>query len=258
MNKLRRLRRLKVGRVDLVPKGANQFARIELFKRAAASLSAEDRKVREDRDEAAEVDSMGDKKTAEDFQAKVEEMEKLQAEVKKTKDELEKTREELAETPKAELDKAQEEVTKLKAELEKSKDADVQKQLDETTAEVVELRKEQREAKFAKAAKPLSTLGSVEEIAEMLADVDESASDKTSEFLNKLLKGIAKQAEESDLFKRLSTGGNDSPTTAEERVNEMARDRVAKGESETIEQAKVAVVEADPELAKELKESVRS
>ena len=248
--KLRRLRRLKLSRVDLVPRGSNPHSHIELFKREKESSDNES-SVAVVRN--AKGDAVADK-TQDELKA---ELEKVQTEKATADAELAKARKELAETPAAEVEKAKAEVAKLKAELEKSKDADVRKELDSAKAELVKITKERRTERFEKEAQSFTDLGPAKTIGKLLESADEHFDENSQKAFKQLLASAAKQVEEGALFKRLSEDGGE-PQDWQTKLNEAARDRVAKGTSPTVEQAKVKIMEEDPELRKEYQASVRS
>jgi len=241
---------LKLSRVDLVPRGSNPHSHIELFKREKESSDNESSvTIVRNPKEASVAD-----KTQDELKA---ELEKLQSEKATADAELVKAKKELEETPAAEVEKAQAEVAKLKAELEKSKDADVRKELDDAKAELVKITKERRTERFAKEAEQFSELGPLVKIGKLLELSDEHFDEESQKAFKQLLASAAKQVEEGALFKRLSSEGSE-PQGWEAKLDQAARDRVAKGTSPTVEQAKVAIMEQDADLRKEYQASVRS
>ena len=177
----------------------------------------------------------------------------------------------------AELETARTELETTQAELEKAKaeggsteegepaDPEIRKELDDakaaldaTNAELVELQKERRTERFAKEAEGYAPLGPPEKVASLLDAADEHFEEGQQETLKALLKGASEQISKGDLFGQFSQPASGENGTWEDRLLEKARDLVAKGEADTIEQAKVKVMKSDPEIRKEREESVRS
>ena len=245
--KFKRLRNLKLKRVSLVPRGANQGAHIELFKQQKDSgeSSANDSAVASNPDKHAPEVKMADEKTAEELQA---DLEKLAKERDDAKVESDKIKADLAA-----------EVEKLKGELEAKGKPDVQKQLDETKAELEKIQKAQRAAEFVAKAKDFSDLGSTKEIGSLLEAADTHFDEDQQKTLDTFLKSANEQVSKGLLFKRLSKELDGEADTWEEQLAKAAKERVAKSDGKlTIEQAKVKVMAENPELRKEYQESVRS
>ena len=152
----------------------------------------------------------------------------------------------------------QQEIEDLKAELAKAQANGVQKELAVAKAELAEVHKQRRQAEFLAKAEAYKPLGEASQIASVLLAADEHFTDEEQMALDSLLKASAERVEKGDLFKRLSKDAGDESQSWEDRLAQAARDRVAKGTSSTVEQAKVAIMHEDSDLRKEYADSVRS
>ena len=323
-NPLRRLRRLRLSRVDMVPAGANPGAHITLFKddsmrdredrlrgeinqfakgdqtttslhgwgedwvvyelcgggmddalirRAYTSTADGDITFGEPEEvvrqtsyvtKTDDIDPPGEKPPVEEpIVPDDQELELLRAKAAEQEAELEKAR--------ADLEAAQADVTKLaevEAELAKVKEDDgdtakaeaaaVRKELDETREALAKIETEQRTATFVAKARQFDGLGKPEEIAPLLMKADEHFTDEEKAKLEGLLKGATEQVAKGALFSQFSQPAKDGPDSWEERLNKAARERVEKGASPTVEQAKVAIMHEDAELRAEYNASARS
>ena len=114
--------------------------------------------------------------------------------------------------------------------------------------EIEILKADKREATYiAKAEKDFPTLGNATAIAKMLIAADDSFEKAEADTLRTMLKAFAAQADAGALFEQF--GKTDAePNDREAELEKAAKERVEKGESKTIEQARVAVMDANPAL----------
>lgn len=196
--------------------------------------------------------TLTDTKTAEELQT---ELDKATAEKAEAEQRAKDAEAKLAESPSGELEQAKERLAELEAELEKSDDTDVRKRLEKAEAETAKLRKEARERVFVEKAKEL---GAPESFAPVLDEIDEKLSPESQDQIAKLLKANTEQIKKGELFRQLSDPDHQVDESAEVALEKAARERMAKTEGLTIEQAKVQVMEADPDLHRKYAEEQRS
>lgn len=244
---MKRLKKLRLTRVDLVPAGANPGAHIRLFK---AAKEAEDGP----RDPAG--DSANVRNPVKTSPAGV-----VSNSVKSANPPEVPTMTEpvTAGAPdvQAELDAVKKQLADTEAQLAAAAtpdESDVRKDLDATRAELDTLRKAQRASEFVEKARKFSTLGDAEQIGRLLEAADSHFGEDEQKAFSQILKSAAEQVEKGSLFKRLSQDA-DEPQTWEAKLQEAARDRVAKGDAPTVEQAKVQIMREDKELRREYADS---
>lgn len=237
----RLLRRLKLDRVDLVPRGANPEANIMLFKnRNDTSASAST--------VAAIVTSKEKVMSDTELEAKVEELEKQLTDATAERDEA---KAKLEETSEAELEAARNRIAELESELEKSDKTDVRKKLDELAAENEKLRKAERRRTFVEKAQTYKDLGDPARIAPLLEEADEHFSEESQKTLVSFLDAASEQVEKGKLFAQLSDPGRESDDW-ESQLAKAAQERVEKSDGGlTIEQAKTQIMHENAELRDE-------
>ncbi len=225
----RKLRRLKLDRVDLVDSGANPGANITLFKHRTESPSAGTRRVHIS---AVPKETEKVTKTADELQAAHD------AEMTESR--------ELAAARLTEIEELRADVERTVSEAD-TDSAEVQKQLDDVTSRVekteienAELRKADRVRTFIAKAKAYDL---PEQIAPMLMEADEHFSEDSKQQFD----GLLAQAKTEKLFAQLSDPGAEGEDAAT-RLQKAAKARVDEGLEPTIEQARVAAVEADSSL----------
>lgn len=251
MPSVRNLRKLKLSRVDLVPKGSNPGAHIAFFKDAPE----------DDATETNSPDSQGQTNSKENPMSQTETTaevtEAATAEVENT----EVTEATTTEATEATTDTATEAATEATPELvaagvEKSEPEPItkeeaeaiRKENAELRADVEKMAAEKRKAEFiAKAEKDFGSLGNSVAIGEMLMKAEDAFGESEVKTLNTMLKALTEQAETGDLFAQFGKA-EDEPTDREAQLETLAKERVEKGESPTIQQARVAVMDAHPEL----------
>lgn len=175
-------------------------------------------------------------------------IEELKAEIERLKAENEKLKAELSSKSDDEVEKSETEIVE---------DSDVRKELDATKAQLAEMQKAQEFAECVAKAKDYEELGQPKEVAKLLMASDKHFSDDEKALFSQLLKSAKEQVQKGALFSRLSKDVAE-PAGWEDRLAEAARDRVAKGDAKTVEQAKVAIMSENNELRKEFTESLRS
>jgi len=159
----------------------------------------------------------------------------------------------------------EEEEEEEEEEVEKSEDKDmteIEKRIEEIekrakiAEEVAKREREKRlNIEFEKRAEAYETLGEKSDMAELLRKASDA---ELLEDLEPVLKSAAKRIEESDLFveKGQDTSSTNGATSAEERLEKMASEIVQKDSDMSIEQAKVKVLDNNPELYREYHEEV--
>lgn len=164
----------------------------------------------------------------------------------------------------AEIARLQAELAKLRAERDKTEEAtersaDIAKQLDDTRTELAQVLKREKFREWISKAQKFSALGKTEHIAHLLAAADEHLEKGDQTFLHSLLAGATERVEKGELFSQLADpDAPPSPASWEDRLAEAARNRVAKGQSPTVEQAKVTIMNEDDTLRREYSEAMRS
>ena len=229
MATVRRLSELKLSGFSLVPKGASKGAHVRLLK-------ARDADVEKDADGGATITSMPEPDLS------IAEKEALAKELATAREQLE--------AAKAELAKAQTAADEAKDTVPDQ----VRKELDETREQLELMKAEQRRAEIVKQAAEFG-LGDSDELIELLEKADTHFDEAQRDSLHKLLKAAGTQAEQSDLFKRISKDAADEPGDWRERLEKTATELVKSGAEPTIQQARVAAMNADPELRKARAES---
>jgi len=282
------LRKLKLNRVDLVPKGANPHARISLAKADTrdedgeqfpagdyAFVPDEDNpetwKLRLTAepggppdpgmvDQAIEVIA-SDQFSDDELPGVKAKILAAWAELNPDEDppdvlkESDDMPDETPETP--DVDKITSERDALRAELEKVQKAaeegetEIRKQLDDVL-------ERERQREFIAKAEAYASLGSVERIAGLLGAADKHFGDVEKADLGALLKGAAEQVSKGHLFSQLSDPAEPEKKGWKDRLDERARDLVAKGVEPTIEQAKVRAMHDNAELRTEYQKQARS
>ncbi len=223
--KFRRLRRLKLDRIDLVDAGANPGAHISLFKREGVRSE-----VSETSDGVTTVPSVATKT--------------------KEAPPVDETAEETPDAPVEETPAEKPETSKDFAA------SALRKELQERDEELAELRKEKRMRHFIEKAGDFSTVAEPERLGLLLEEAERVLSDDNQEYLTKILKA-AKSASEvestSKIFEQLSqTEVEDEPW--DQKLEKRAKE-VADSQGITIEQAKAKVMTEDPELRAEYQKS---
>lgn len=141
-------------------------------------------------------------------------------------------------------------ITKAEADAIRKENADLRES-------VAKMEADKRRAEFiAKAEKDFGSLGNSVGIGEMLMKAEDAFGEAESNTLQTVLKALAAQADTGKLFSQFAKTDAEGDTPAE-RLEKRAKELVEKGEAKTIEQAKVAVMNADAELRKDYNESVR-
>lgn len=256
MPSVRTLRTLKLSRVDLVPKGSNPGAHIALFKEAPESSDATESISPESSGPTnSKENPMSQTATEATATEEVEATEATETENTEATTEVTETTE-AAETTEATAEVATPEPALAGAGVEKSApesitkaEADaIRKENADLAAKVTKMEADARRATFiAKAEEDFGTLGNSVAIGEMLMKAEDAFGENEVNTLNTMLKALTEQAVTGDLFKQFAKGDADA-TDRETELEKAAAERVEKGESKTIEQARVAVMDANPAL----------
>ena len=215
----RRLKNLKLDRVDLVAAGANPESHVMLFKHTLESADTG----------GTLPDNLSKDGNMSDTGKDAEQVEKDDV-VTETVDVVEKA----------------EPVAVTKAEHEA-----IAKQLDEAQAEIAKMRDEQRGREFVELAK--SELPNLPVAADKLGGLLLKASDALGEDFSellKLLKAADAQNDTAKLFKQLSDGNEPEAESFGDRLEKAAKALVEKGDAPTIEQAQSLAMKRNPELRK--------
>lgn len=290
---MKRLRKLRLTRVDLVPAGANPGAHIKLFKAATKSedgkqfpasdyayvpeadkpstwklrLTSEPGGQPDPRIVGAAVAALGKGFRGQTVNVPADALSSVKTKVlrawKKAHQDMDSTqvpevlKMESESVKVDELQKVQKELEEAKSKLadaEKAKDAEsksVRKALEDTRAELDAIRKDQRSRDFAEKAKnEYQAIGDAAQIGRILEAADSHFDEADKAAFSTILKSAAEQVEKGSLFKRLSRDAEE-PQTWEAKLAQAARDRVAKGQALTVEQAKVQIMSEDKELRRE-------
>lgn len=254
-----KLKGLLVDRVDLVDKGANPDAHIMLYKRDSGDI------INKKEEKAMTFEELM-KSLNDDQQAiiKAELDAKDAAALKEKEDALKKAEEDKASVQKA-LDELKEEVQKAAKPAEdilKSVPEEVRKMVEDAKAEAQAAVKksqdlEDRMAKrdfIAKAATLEGLPTDADTFGPVLKNIS-SAVPEDYKILIDVLEKAANTIKESDLFKTIGSdvdGGATSDVT--KRVETLAQELKKSDSSLTIEQARLKVLEADPNLYKQYRE----
>lgn len=135
-----------------------------------------------------------------------------------------------------------------------SKLAKAEERADEQAEEIQKLRKAERTRTFVAKAEEFKPLGRPEIIGSLLDEADEKLSEANQKSLEKILKGAVEQVEAGALFKQLSDPDS-QPESFEVRLEKAARELIKDDSKLTIEQAKVKAMHADPDLKKAYQEA---
>lgn len=226
--KRRRLRRLRLDRVDGVPAGANPGAYVALHKSEQSRTN----------ETGGTIEAMTD---AEKVAAEKAAAEKAAAEKAKAEQEA-------AEKAKAEADEA----AKAKDDVAKAEREALAKQLADAQAEIAKLREKDDLREYTELAK--SDLGSLPEKPEVMGALLRKAKgaldDAEYQTLFRLLKAANAQADTSVLFKQFADENEPESKSIDEQITEKAQALVDAGKAATIEQATVKVLQGSPELRK--------
>ncbi len=218
----RRLKNLRLDRVDLVTAGANQGAHVNLFK-------FEDRQIESPSNVKSVDGTLGGMVNDEnDDVQEVDEVEKAEV------------------TPKQRVKS----ISKAQIELQKALEAEVQKNL-QLAERVQKMEDERMEAEFIAKAKELDNLGNATELGGLLLAVKKGVADTQFQTLERLLKAANAQMEKGALFSTLGRSETENPTV-NDRINELAKAKLTAGTAKTIELAKLDVLHENPDLRAEL------
>lgn len=118
---------------------------------------------------------------------------------------------------------------------------------------IAKLESDQRElvekseaAEFVAKAQGYRAIAKPDEFAPVLRKIHKTLDEAQRTWFTKWLDSVAEIAKQSALFRELGVGGSPEAGTAYDKLEKMARDRMAKGESkETFEQAFAAVCESE-------------
>jgi hypothetical protein len=251
------LRRLKLDRVDLVPRGANPEAHIAFYKTSDGTRY-------DSRPDGSPNEENAVSKTIEELQTALDEATAARAkadeELEAMTDERDDAVDKAAATPAAEMEKVEAKLVEAEAALDEARgEPDVQKQLDETKETLAKLEKERRTESFIRKAEKFSELGTPEMIGGLLDAADQHFTEEQQKVLASLLAGAAEQVEKGNLFAQLADPDASPGEGWEERLAKAAAERVTKSEGGlTIEQAKAQIITEDRDLQREHYESVRS
>jgi len=224
----RALTNLRLDRVDLVGKGANENAHIMLFKSAVADTT-----------ETAAIisDSPSEETILSTENAVTDEVETVEA--------VTETVTEAAAEPV--VAKADEPVAVTKAEHEA-----VAKALETAQAEIAKMRDDAELAKFVSIAK--ADLGSLPEKPETIGLLLKKAHGALDEAeyltLTRLLKAANAQTDTSALFKQFADANDGEAESVEDVITAKAEELRKTDSKLTIEQAKTKVMQSNPELRK--------
>lgn len=218
---------LELDRVDLVTAGANPGAHILIAKfDTDATLS----------DKTAETPDVQpqevDKKMAEDVKDAVETVAKADFEALQTQ---------LAE----QIAKAEADAAAHKAEIEKAATLE---------ARIAKMETERKQAEFVAKAKEFSNLGKADELGAMLLQASEGMSPEAYQLLERTMKAANAQVDKGALFAQFSKGDGE-PESFEEKVESLAKAKVEAGHVKTIEMAKLQVLNENPGLRAEYRQS---
>jgi len=117
---------------------------------------------------------------------------------------------------------------------------------------VAKMEAKERTAEFVAKAKDLPNLGGPNELGGMLMVISEKVPEDTFKALDRILKAANAQLEKGALFVARGDGGADGADGEDDinaKVEKLAKARVEAGTSPTIEQAKLAVLKENRDLA---------
>ncbi len=171
-----------------------------------------------------------------------------------------KTADELQAAHAAELTELRERLVSVETERDEAKDAtatavseadtdsaEVQKQLDDVTGRVEKTEAENAKLRTAERTRTFIEKAKAHDLPEQIAPMLMAADEHFSEEESKQLDGLLAQAKTEKLFAQLSDAGAEGEDAAT-RLQKAAKARVDEGLEPTIEQARVAAVEADSSL----------
>lgn len=208
-------------------------------------------------DEPVEEIPVADDPKPETLEEANAELERLRSEIAEKDSKLEETGTEL-ETAKAELEKVKNEEGDPPADPEVRKELDEAREREqELVAKVEKMETERREERFEKEAKEYDGLEQPK-VKSLLMAADEHFDEETQATLKSLLKGANEQVKQGALFDQFARSDIEKEGSWEQKLDQRARDMVAKGDADTVEQAKVEVMKADPELRAEREAALRS
>lgn len=221
-----KLRKLKLTKIALVPRGANRAAHVTLYKAEDATMA--DTKTPDAATLAKQVEELTAKlaKAVADNTQLMADLEKATKPEEKPEDKL------------AKADPAVQAVLKQQAEAL----AKAEKDRQAAEARIAKIEEERETEAFAKRAGELNMLGFTAGHAPILRKIHKALSAEESATLNKMLDGLQAAVSSSKLFKAM---GSDEGTAAspEDRLTRMATERVQKSDGkETFEQAYTAIL----------------
>lgn len=145
-----------------------------------------------------------------------------------------------------------EQIAKADAEAEARK-ADIAK-ADELAAKVEKMELERKQAEFIAKARDYNNLGKADELGPLLMAASDHFSEDQYKCLERLLKAANAQVEKGGLFAQFSKTEGE-PESFEDRLTSMAKAKVDAGTAKTIEIAKLQVLNENPELRVEYRQS---
>lgn len=218
-----RLKNLQLTRVDRVERGANQGAHIVLFK-SLEDLASEPQDVDTNDPLSKEDESMSDDAQKQD---------------EVTTDPITPEAETVA---KADFEAVQKEKAELEAKVAKMAE------LEQTVAK---MQREQTRREFVAKAEQFSNLGDTEELGGLLMAAHEHFEADQVATLERLLAGANEQVEKGALFATFTRTDSDGPLGWENKLEELAKAKVADGTAKTLEIAKQDVMRENAELRAE-------
>ena len=126
--------------------------------------------------------------------------------------------------------------------------------LEETIAK---MESERKQAEFVAKAAEFSNLAKADELGALLLAANEHFSVEQYQALERLLKAANAQIESGDLFAQLAKADEAEELDAADRVNSLAKAKVDAGEAQTLQIAKLQVLQENRELAAEYSNATR-
>jgi hypothetical protein len=262
--KRRRLKNLRLDRVDLVTAGANPGAFVTLFKAedmlvAKKIVSRDGKFCVQSEDGSRDFGCYASREAAENRLRQIHGFSKS--------DLMEEDQMADAETVEAPEAPAKEVAMSEQTPVETVAKTDfvaLQKQLaDEAEARnlsvekaaaleerIAKMEREQKQADFVAKAKDLSNLGTPAELGGMLLEASEGMSEAAYQLLDRTLKAVNAQIEKGALFAQMGRQDGEALDVVD-RITEMAKAKVAAGEAKTLQIAKLMVITEHPELSSE-------
>lgn len=258
---------LRINRVDLVDKGANQDgtgdgAHVLLFKRATPSVEGNmkltdmtpEQLLKHAEDQATKIDEQATSITAletgkTDLDTKVADLTKSVEKLTKAAgkaagdDPDEEILKGLPDNVRKLLDKKDEAITKAQGEAEEA-------------SKIAKAERETRLTKeyIVKADGLKAVIGKPADIAKQLRAIDEGLDEEIAKAVQDTISSLNDLVEKSELFKTLSRREDADEGSAVAEVAKRAKQKVEKGLAPTIEQARAAVFDEDPKLAVRMRE----